>query len=78
MYSNIDLLFYINAVKGDVDDGDVGIIAVEIMPISCRICPTALSAGETRDEIKKILDAYEWDDFVLIGHSYVARFQNER
>ena len=68
-YAQIDLLLYINSVEGHTDDGEIGIIAVEVMPISSRICPTALSAGETRDEIRKILDAYGWDEFVLVGHS---------
>ena len=72
MYANVDLLLYINSMKDDADNGELGIIAIEVMPISSRICPTALSAGETRDEIKKILDAYGWDNFVLIGHSYVG------
>jgi hypothetical protein len=49
----------------------VGIIAVEIMPISCRIGPTAMSAAQTRDEIKTILKAHEWDEVVIVGHSYV-------
>jgi pimeloyl-ACP methyl ester carboxylesterase len=78
MYAQVDLLLYINSVKNDTDDGNLGIIAVEVMPISSRIGPTALSAGETRDEIKKILDAYGWDEFVLVGHSYVRHFKDTR
>jgi hypothetical protein len=72
LYANVNFLTDINSAQGSTDDGDVGIIAIEIMPISCRISPTALSAAETRDEIKTILKAHDWDEVAIVGHSYVS------
>lgn len=71
LYAYVDFLIDINSGDGDTEDGDVGIIAVEIMPISSRICPPALSTAETRAEIKDILAAHGWNEFVLVGHSFV-------
>ncbi|QIW95744.1 hypothetical protein AMS68_001262 [Peltaster fructicola] len=51
-------------------DGDVGIVVVEILPISSRICPPALSTSEMKAQIRQILDTHGWTEFVLIGHSY--------
>ena len=68
MYAYVDFLIDINATEG-IEDGDVGIIAVEVMPIASRIAPTALGAAEMRLEIKKVLAAHGWDDVVLVGHS---------
>lgn len=50
----------------------VGIIVLELMPISSRICPAALSADRMREDIRKVVQAHGWDEgFVLVGHSYV-------
>ena len=51
-------------------DGDVGIIAVEIMPISFRITHAALVKEEMCTEIMKILRKHKWEKFVLVTHSY--------
>lgn len=50
-------------------DEDVGVIAIEILPISARICQAALTASEMRAEILEILEAHGWDEFTLVGHS---------
>lgn len=51
-------------------EGEVGIIAVEILSISARICSPALTLDEMRGEIDTILKKHGWREFVLVGHSY--------
>ncbi|KAK7177821.1 alpha beta hydrolase fold family [Paraphaeosphaeria sporulosa] len=51
-------------------DGEIGIIAVEIMAVSFRITGEALEKEEICREIDCILKAHNWKDFVLVSHSY--------
>lgn len=70
LYTYVDFLFELNSrIHDQDDDGEIGIIAVEILPISSRICTPALAGDEMRDEIRKIVDANGWNNFVLVGHS---------
>lgn len=69
MYAYVDFLIDLHAANDGLNDGDVGVIAVETLSISSRICAPALSAAEMRYEIQKILHAHEWDEVVLAGHS---------
>lgn len=57
------------AAAGQDDDGEVGIIAVEIMAISSRITAEALGREEICEEISHIVKAHGWDKFVLVSHS---------
>jgi len=50
-------------------DGELGIIAVEIMPVSFRITNSALQKDEMCEEIRTILKKHGWDEFVLVSHS---------
>ena len=71
LYTYINFLAELNSrVDGLNHDGDAGIIAVEILPISSRICPAALKGDEMADQIERIIDAHKWDKFVLVGHSF--------
>lgn len=54
----------------DGQDGETGIIAIEIMPISFRLTHAALSRGEMMEEILKIVRYHGWTKFVLVAHSY--------
>lgn len=58
--------------SGDGDDGEVGIIALELMSMSSRVCPPSLDSPHMRHEIHKILCRHGWTDFVLVGHSYAC------
>ena len=63
-------------------NGDVGIIAIEIMPISFRITHAMPSKDQLVEEIQAILKHHGWDKVVLVTHSYgsvIATFlqQNE-
>jgi pimeloyl-ACP methyl ester carboxylesterase len=52
------------------EDGHVGILAVEIMPISFRITHSALDKDEICIELRCILAEHDYDRFVLVSHSY--------
>jgi len=54
----------------DGSDGEIGIIAVEIMSVSFRITGEALEKEEMCQEIDCILKAHGWEKFVLVSHSY--------
>jgi hypothetical protein len=57
---------------GPTDDGQVGVIAIEIMAISARITAQALSSDEMCEDIHRILKKHGWEKFVLVSHSYVG------
>lgn len=72
MYAYVSFLTELRkhlAISAD-DEGHVGIIAVEILAISARICSPALVAEEMRSEIYSTLRKHGWNEFVLVGHSY--------
>lgn len=48
----------------------MGVIAIELMPISFRITHAALKREEMKDEILKIVQSHGWTKFVLVSHSY--------
>ncbi|KAK7914978.1 alpha beta hydrolase fold family protein [Apiospora marii] len=56
--------------SGDGDGGQVGIIALEIMPISFRLTAAPLGKLDFLDEMERVLAAHGWDQFVLVTHSY--------
>jgi pimeloyl-ACP methyl ester carboxylesterase len=51
-------------------DGQTGIIALEIMPLSSRITGTMPSHQQLGADILRILDHHGWDRVELISHSY--------
>ena len=51
-------------------DPDVGVIAIEILPISMRMSPPPLSREGMLDAVTNILDFHSFEDIVLVGHSY--------
>ncbi|KAI0512986.1 hypothetical protein F5B22DRAFT_282443 [Xylaria bambusicola] len=52
------------------DDDQVGIIALEYLPVSARLTSAPLSQAEFLSEISLILSSHGWDRFVVVGHSY--------
>ena len=54
----------------DAEDGDIGIIAAEIMPVSFRITRAMPDKETIVKEIHQILQYHGWDRFVLVAHSY--------
>lgn len=72
LYPYVNFLAEINAQHGEEpSDGQVGIIAVELMAISSRITSEAISKENMCEEVRRILDAHGWEKFVLVSHSYV-------
>jgi hypothetical protein len=55
---------------GASNDGEVGIIALEIMPVSSRITHPALEKDVMLCEIMEIMRYHGWSRFVLVSHSY--------
>jgi hypothetical protein len=53
------------------DDGEVGIIAIEILPVSFRITHSALDKEEMCRQIENILIHHGFESFVLVTHSCV-------
>ncbi|KAH7128141.1 hypothetical protein B0J11DRAFT_483821 [Dendryphion nanum] len=51
-------------------DGEVGIIAVEIMSVSFRITSETLKKEAICQEINCILEKHGWGRFVIVSHSY--------
>ena len=71
LYPYVNFLAEMNhATKANAMDDDVGIIAIEIMPISFRITHAALGKEEMCMEIMKIIKKHNWEKFVLVTHSY--------
>ncbi|GAM85495.1 hypothetical protein ANO11243_035020 [Dothideomycetidae sp. 11243] len=68
LYPYVDFLADINGKAGK--NGRVGIIAVEMMPISSRLTGTVLPKDQMCEEIEKILDYHGWKKVVLVSHSY--------
>lgn len=70
LYPYVNFLNQINDTERQNDDGEIGIIAIEIMPVSFRITGAALEKDEMCDEILQILQQHGWGQFVLVSHSY--------
>lgn len=71
LYPYVNFLAQINGRDENDDDGEVGIIAIEIMPVSFRITNPALGKDEMCGEILDILRQHGWDQgIVLVSHSY--------
>lgn len=83
MYTYIDFLAQLNRpyTKASNDrfaessteekvDGDIGVIAIELMPISFRITKAMPNSGQIVNEIYQILKHHGWQKVVLVSHSY--------
>ncbi|KAF5554421.1 ribose-phosphate pyrophosphokinase [Fusarium phyllophilum] len=68
LYPYINFLAEVN--EADSEDGDVGIIAVEILSVSSRITGAAMLKEEMCEEIHRILSSHGWGNCVLVSHSY--------
>ena len=69
LYPYINFLAEINQAHDD-SEGEVGIIAIEIMAISFRITNPIPEKDDMCGEILSILKKHGWDKVVLISHSY--------
>jgi pimeloyl-ACP methyl ester carboxylesterase len=73
LYPYVDFLKELNSASGiesgGIDD-QVGIIAIEVMPVSFRITHQALDKEEICDEIQAIVEHHGFRKYVLVAHSY--------
>lgn len=70
LYPYINFLADLTANDGkEAGDGQVGIIAIEILSISSRITSETLLKDEMCAEISRILAAHGWETFSLVSHS---------
>ena len=51
-------------------DGEIGIIAIELLPISFRLTRSLPRPEEIVQQINTILERHSWDKVVLASHSY--------
>ena len=71
LYPYVNFLAQLNhKMEGNDAEGDVGIIAIEIMPVSFRITHAALEKDEMCREILSVLKKHGWEKVVLVSHSY--------
>ncbi|KAL9010100.1 MAG: hypothetical protein Q9173_004930 [Seirophora scorigena] len=70
LWTYAGFLAALSRLQGEQVDGETGVIAIEIMPISCRLTKTALNREEMKNEILKIVRSHGWSRFVLVAHSY--------
>ncbi|TPX15301.1 uncharacterized protein E0L32_004578 [Thyridium curvatum] len=54
----------------DEDGGQVGIIALELLPISMRLTNEPMSRPEFIQQVNQVLESHGWTEFVLVSHSY--------
>ncbi|KAH7140100.1 hypothetical protein B0J13DRAFT_61299 [Dactylonectria estremocensis] len=50
--------------------GSIGIIAVEVLPVSFRLTSPVLSKMEFLEQITTIIDHHYWQEFSVVSHSY--------
>ncbi|KAI1100303.1 hypothetical protein F4804DRAFT_49486 [Jackrogersella minutella] len=71
LYTYVPFLARLNSeLGGQNGQGQIGIIAIEILPISFRLTGEPLSRPEFLRQIATILEVHGWDRFVLVSHSY--------
>lgn len=71
LYTYVRFLADINeGHKESKEDGEIGIIAIEIMPVSFRITGAALKSQDMCDEISRILRFHRWQKAIMVSHSY--------
>lgn len=68
LYPYVEFLAELN--KYDDPEDQIGVIAVEIMPVSFRMTHPVLDKDVLCSELHKIIEKHGWLDFVLVSHSY--------
>lgn len=54
------------------EDGQVGVLAVEILSISSRLTSLIPPKAEMCRQLRGILDQHGFEEFVVVTHSYVS------
>ncbi|RVX70315.1 hypothetical protein B0A52_05648 [Exophiala mesophila] len=69
LYPYMQLLKEVNLGRRR-EDGMIGILAIEILPISSRLTPPVLRKEGMCRHLQCILDHHGFDTFILVSHSY--------
>lgn len=59
-----------NLNEAVAQDDQIGIIALEYLPVSARLANAPLSQAQFLSQIALLLDVHGWDKFAVSGHSY--------
>ncbi|KAI0410128.1 hypothetical protein F4802DRAFT_15583 [Xylaria palmicola] len=59
-----------NINKTSAEDDQIGIIALEYLPVSTRLASEPMSQAMFLSQITLLLDAHGWNQFTVVGHSY--------
>ena len=70
LYPYVSLLASINKSQLSSSDGQIGIIAIELMPISFHLTAEMPTQATLCAEITRILESHGWHNYVLAAHSY--------
>ncbi|KAF5022570.1 hypothetical protein F66182_5403 [Fusarium sp. NRRL 66182] len=56
--------------RTDDGNGSIGVIAIEVLPISFRLAPTIPDKADFLTQMTAVLDHHCWRKFALVSHSY--------
>ncbi|KAI2782554.1 hypothetical protein F4815DRAFT_461837 [Daldinia loculata] len=71
LYPYVPFFARLNSQSKEQDgEGQIGIIAIEVLSVSFRLTGEPLGRVEFLKQVATILDAHGWDRFVLASHSY--------
>ncbi|MCJ1421370.1 hypothetical protein MMC32_007733 [Xylographa parallela] len=71
LYPYVNFLAKLNCNEEDeAPDGQMGVIAIEMMPVSFRITSEMPEKDQMCEEILQIVNKHHWEKFVLVSHSY--------
>lgn len=73
LHPNLDTLADL-CKQADDTDGNVGVLVLELLPISSRLTQPILHREDFLKQITAILDEHAYHDFVLASHSYGSVF----
>lgn len=68
LYPYMEFLKEMNQGRRE-EDGDIGILAVEILCISSRFTSSILPKDQMCQQIRQVLDRHNLHEFVLLSHS---------
>lgn len=70
LWTYVRFLCNVHAARSRGDSDEIGIIAVEILPISFRLTAPPLDRTGFLQQMTKIVDHHGWDKFAVVSHSY--------
>jgi triacylglycerol esterase/lipase EstA (alpha/beta hydrolase family) len=71
LYPYMKFLEELNQERRD-EDGQIGVLAVEILPVSSRITSPVLRKEDMCQQIRAILHHHGFEKFILVSHSCIC------